>query len=51
MSRLMRHVNGVYAQNFNRRHRKVGHLLQGRFWAILIDEERCFLEVCRCVEA
>jgi hypothetical protein len=31
----MRHVNGVYSQAYNRRHRKVGHLFQGRFKAIL----------------
>lgn len=25
LSRLMRHLNGVYTQDFNRRHGKVGH--------------------------
>ena len=34
LSRLMRHVNGVYTQQFNRRHGLVGHLFQGRFKAI-----------------
>jgi hypothetical protein len=33
LSRLMRHVNGVYTQSFNRRHSLVGHLFQGRFKA------------------
>jgi len=37
LSRLMRHLNGVYTQAFNRRHGRVGHLLQGRFKAILVD--------------
>lgn len=46
----MRHVNGVYTQSYNRRHRKVGHLFQGRFKAIVIEAERYFLEVCRYVE-
>lgn len=50
LSRLMRHLNGVYTQYYNRRHRKVGHLFQGRFKAILIDEESYFLEVCRYVD-
>ena len=50
LSRLMRHVNGVYTQTYNRRHRKVGHLFQGRFKAILVDEESYFLEVCRYVD-
>ena len=26
LSRLMRHLNGVVTQAFNRRHRKMGHL-------------------------
>ena len=30
LSRLMRHVNGVYTQSFNRRHGKVRHLCQPR---------------------
>src|SRR6266496_6859983 len=35
LSRGMQHLNGAYTQSFNRRHRRVGHLLQGRFKAIL----------------
>jgi putative transposase len=27
----MRQLNGVYTQSFNRRHKRVGHLFQGRF--------------------
>ncbi|HEY1372767.1 MAG TPA: transposase, partial [Candidatus Binatia bacterium] len=27
----MRQVNGIYTQSFNRRHRRVGHLFQGRY--------------------
>jgi putative transposase len=50
LSRLMRHVNGVYTQAFNRRHAKAGHLLQGRFKAILVDRDAYLLEVCRYVE-
>jgi putative transposase len=50
LSALMRHVNGVYTQAFNRRHAKVGHLLQGRFKAILVDRDAYLLEVCRYVE-
>ncbi len=50
LSALMRHVNGVYTQAFNRRHAKVGHLLQGRFTAILVDRDAYLLEVCRYVE-
>jgi putative transposase len=50
LSALMRHINGVYTQAFNRRHDKVGHLFQGRFKAILVDREAYLLEVCRYVE-
>lgn len=31
LSRLLRHVNGVYTQAYNRRHGLVGHRFQGRF--------------------
>lgn len=50
LSALMRHINGVYTQAFNRRHGKVGHLFQGRFKAILVDREAYLLAVCRYVE-
>jgi putative transposase len=50
LSQLMRHVNGVYTQRYNRRHRQVGHLFQGRYKAILVDRDAYFLEVCRYVE-
>ena len=50
LSRLMRHVNGVYTQTFNQRHGLVGHLFQGRFKAILVDREAYLLALCRYVE-
>ena len=50
LSLLMRHINGVYSQRFNRRHGLVGHLFQGRFKAILVDRDAYLLEVCRYVE-
>jgi REP element-mobilizing transposase RayT len=50
LSLLMRHINGVYTQAYNRRHRKVGHLFQGRFKAILVDRDAYLLEVCRYVD-
>ena len=50
LSLLMRQINGVYTQAFNRRHNKVGHLFQGRFKAILVDRDAYLLEVCRYVE-
>jgi len=50
LSLLMRHLNGVYTQAYNRRHAKVGHLFQGRFKAILVDRDAYLLEVCRYVQ-
>ena len=50
LSLLMRHINGVYTQTFNRRHNKVGQLFQGRFKAILVDRDAYLLEVCRDVD-
>ncbi|MET0216715.1 MAG: transposase [Burkholderiales bacterium] len=50
LSRLMRHINGVYTQAFNRRHGLAGHLFQGRFKAILVDRDAYLLALCRYVE-
>ncbi len=49
LSKGMRNLNGVYTQAFNRRHRRPGHLLQGRYKAILVQKESHLLEVCRYV--
>jgi len=45
----MRQLNGVYTQTFNKRHKRVGHLFQGRYKAVLIQKESHLLEVCRYV--
>ena len=50
LSLLMRHLNGVYTQRFNRRYDKVGHVFQGRFNAILVDRDSYLLSLCRYVE-
>ena len=49
LSRGMRHLNGVYTQTFNRTHKRVGHLFQGRYKAILVEKESYLLEVIRYV--
>ncbi|MBI3061933.1 MAG: transposase [Deltaproteobacteria bacterium] len=49
LSKGMRHLNGVYTQVSNRRHKRVGHLFQGRYKAILIDKDSYWLEVSRYV--
>jgi putative transposase len=45
----MRQLNGVYTQQFNNRHRRTGHLFQGRYKAIIIQKDTHLLEVCRYV--
>jgi REP element-mobilizing transposase RayT len=49
LSKGMRQINGVYTQASNRRHRRVGHLFQGRFKAILVDSDAYLLELSRYV--
>ena len=49
LSNGMRQLNGVYTQASNRRHRRVGHLFQGRFKAILVDSDAYLLELTRYV--
>ena len=42
-------VNGVYTQGFNRRHGRVGHVLQGRYKAVVVDTASYLIELSRCV--
>jgi len=49
LSKGMRQLNGVYTQASNRRHRRGGHLFQGRFKAILVDSDAYLLELSRYV--
>jgi len=49
LSRGMQFLNGVYTQRFNRRHQRVGHLLQGRFKSILVEKESHLLELARYI--
>jgi len=49
LSKGMRQLNGVYTQAFNQRHRRVGHVFQGRFKGILVQRDSHLLEVCRYV--
>jgi REP element-mobilizing transposase RayT len=49
LSAGMQHYNGSYTGYFNRRHRRAGHLFQGRFKGHLIEEDGYFLEVSRYI--
>ncbi|MEP1445732.1 MAG: transposase [Paraglaciecola sp.] len=49
LSTGMRQLNGVYTQKFNRKHKRVGHLFQGRYKAILVDKDSYLLELSRYI--
>lgn len=45
----MRQLNGVYTQRFNREHRRVGHVFQGRYQGILVEKESYLLELAHYI--
>ncbi len=49
LSRGMQFLNGVYTQKFNRHHERFGHVLQGRYKAILVEKESHLLELARYI--
>jgi REP element-mobilizing transposase RayT len=49
LSRGMRQLNGVYTQYFNFRHRRSGHLFQGRFKGILVEKDAHLTEMIRYI--
>jgi len=49
LNRALRYLNGVYTQVFNRRHKRVGHLFQGRYKAILVEKDAYLLELSRYI--
>src|SRR5512142_907392 len=49
LAKGMRQLNGVYTQRFNRQHKRVGHVFQGRYKAILEQKESYLLELARYV--
>jgi putative transposase len=49
LSRGMHSLNGRYSQWFNWRHDRRGHVLEGRFKAVLVQKQRHLLELIRYV--
>ncbi len=49
LTKGMRQLNGVFTQWSNRRHKRSGHLFQGRYKAIHIDRDSYFLELARYI--
>lgn len=46
---LMRGLNTSYTMRFNRRHKRVGHLFQGRYKSLLVEKENYLLELSRYI--
>lgn len=49
LTKGMRQLNGVFTQWSNRRHKRTGHLFQGRYKAILVDRDSYFVELARYI--
>lgn len=49
ISRGMHYLNARYAQRFNRRHERCGHLFEGRFKAIIVERQLHLLELQRYI--
>ena len=47
--KVMRQLNGVYTQRFNRTHNRIGHVFQGRYHAILVQKDAYLLELSRYI--
>jgi len=49
LDRIMRHINGIYTQRYNRLKKTDGPLFRGRYKAILIDEDAYLLQLSRYI--
>jgi putative transposase len=49
LAKFMQGVQQSYTQYFNRRYRKVGHLFQGRYKAIICDRDKYLLALIRYI--
>ncbi len=49
VSRIMHFLNSRYSKYFNKRHERSGHLLQGRFFSELIEEDAHLVELTRYI--
>ena len=49
LSRFMHSLETGYTVSFNRRHRRSGHLMQGRFGALLVEGDKYLLRLTRYV--
>ncbi len=49
ISSIMYSINSTYANRFNKKYQRAGHLFQGRFRGILVDKDSYLLELTRYI--
>jgi len=49
LSAILHHINASYTNYFNAKWRRVGHLLQGRYRALLVEKDSYALELSRYI--
>ena len=49
LSRVLRHIDGLYTQQYNRARHTDGPLFRGRYKAILIEADHCLLQIVRYI--
>jgi len=49
LGRVMRHINGIYTQRFNKIEKIDGPLFRGRYKSILVDEDSYLLQLSRYI--
>lgn len=49
LQRIMRHINGVYTQYFNRSEKQDGSIFRGRYKSILVDADTYWLNLSRYI--
>jgi REP element-mobilizing transposase RayT len=49
LSKGLQRLNGAYAQAFNRRHARTGHLFGDRFASWVVEDEEHLVAACRYV--
>ncbi|MBI5244637.1 MAG: transposase [Elusimicrobia bacterium] len=45
LSKVMQGFNTAYTKHFNLEHGAIGHVFQGRYKALLVDKEKCLLDL------
>jgi len=49
LSKIMQYINTAYTVYYNKKRNKTGHLFQGRFKSLLVDEDSYFLKLTRYI--